>query len=73
MLVLDNARTTTRPFPSRSSKIASVLTRLFLLPYSPQLAPVEDVWTLARRLVTQNRFFATLDDVLTAISACFDR
>lgn len=25
------------------------------------------------RLATHNRFFATLDDVLTAISACFDR
>lgn len=51
----------------------AVLTRLFLPPYSPQLAPVERVWKLARRLATHNRFFATLDDVLTAVSTGFDR
>lgn len=51
----------------------AVLTLLFLPPYSPQLAPVERVWKLARRMATHNRFFATLDDVLTAVSTCFDR
>ena len=35
--------------------------------------PVERVWKLARRLATHNRFFATLDDVLTAVALCFDR
>jgi transposase len=49
------------------------LTLLVLPPYSPQLAPIERVWKLARRLATHNRFFATLDDVLTAVSTCFDR
>jgi transposase len=51
----------------------AVLTLLFLPPYSPQLAPIERVWKLARRLATHNRFFTTLNDVLTAVSTCFDR
>ena len=51
----------------------AVLALLFLPPYSPQLAPVERVWKLARRLATHHRFFATLDAVLTAVSTCFDR
>ena len=51
----------------------AVLTLLFLPPYSPQLAPIERVWKLARCLATHNRFFATWDDVLIAISTCFDR
>jgi hypothetical protein len=45
-----------------------VLTLLFLPADSPQLATVERVWKLARRLATHNRFFATLDDVLTAVA-----
>jgi transposase len=51
----------------------AVLTLLFLPPYSPQLAPVERVWKLARRVATHNRFFATLDDLLIAVSTGFDR
>ena len=51
----------------------AVLALLFLPPYSPQLAPVERVWKLARRLATHNRFFAPVDDVLTAVSTCVDR
>ncbi|MGH8671616.1 MAG: hypothetical protein ACREUA_06225 [Burkholderiales bacterium] len=44
---------------------------LFLPPYSPQPAPIERVWKLARRLAVHNRYFATLDAVLAAVSACF--
>lgn len=44
---------------------------LFLPPYSPQLAPIERVWKLTRRLVMHNRYFATLDAVLDAVNACF--
>jgi hypothetical protein len=51
----------------------AALTLLFLLRYNPQLALVERVWKLARRITTHNRFFATLDDVLTAVSKCIDR
>ena len=54
-------------------KYRGVLSLLFLAPYSPQLAPIERVWKLARRLATHNRYFATLADVLAAVSACFDR
>lgn len=74
VLVLDNARyhhaVLLKPLLRR---YRAVLTLLFLPPYSPQLAPIERVWKLARRLATHNRFFATLDDVLTAVSTCFDR
>lgn len=54
-------------------KYRKVLTLLFLPPYSPQLAPVERVWKLARRMATHNRFFATLSEVLIAVETCFDR
>lgn len=54
-------------------KYRAVLTLLFLPPYSPQLAPIERVWKLARRMATHNRFFAALGEVLTAIDRCFDR
>ena len=54
-------------------KYRKVLTLLFLPPYSPQLAPIERVWKLARRMATHNRFFAALGEVLAAIDICFDR
>jgi transposase len=52
---------------------ARQLRLLFLPPYSPQLAPIERVWKLTRRLATHNRYFATLAEVLKAVSACFNR
>jgi transposase len=74
VLVLDNARyhhaILLKPL---LRKYRAVLTLLFLPPYSPQLAPIERVWKLARCLATHNRFFATLDDLLTAVATCFDR
>jgi transposase len=50
-----------------------ILTRLFLPSYSPQLAPIERVWKLTRRLATHNRYFATPDELLTTVEGCFDR
>ena len=50
-----------------------VLSLLFLPPYSTQLAPIERVWKLARRVATHNRYFATLVELLTAIEGCFDQ
>jgi hypothetical protein len=38
-----------------------------------QLAPIERVWKLTRRLAAHNRYFATLPEVRKAVSACFDR
>ena len=54
-------------------KYRRILTLLFLPPYSPQLAPIERVWKLARRMATHNRFFATLRELLAAVEQCFDR
>jgi transposase len=74
VIVLDNARyhhaVLLAPLLGKYQK---VLTLLFLPPYSPRLAPIERVWKLARRMATHNRFFATLDEVLSAIDICFDR
>ena len=74
ILVLDNARyhhaVLLAPFLRRH---AAHLRLLFLPPYSPQLASIERVWKLTRRLATHNRYFATLDEVLQAVNACFDR
>jgi transposase len=58
VLVLDNARyhhaVLLKPL---LRKHRAILTLLFLPPYSSQLAPVERVWKLARRMATHNRFF----------------
>ena len=74
IVVLDNARY------HHAVLLAPLLRRcrrhmklLFLPPYSPQLAPIERVWKLTRRLATHNRYFATLPEVLLAVNACFDR
>ena len=74
IVVLDNARyhhaVLLAPLLRRHARR---LRLLFLPPYSPQLAPIERVWKLARRLATHNRYFATLPDVLLAVDACFNR
>jgi transposase len=72
IVLLDNAKyhhaVLLRPF---LRKHRASLRLLFLPPYSPQLAPIERVWKLVRRLVLHNRHFPTLDAVLQAVSACF--
>ena len=74
ILVLDNARYHhARLLGDFLRRNARQLRLLFLPPYSPQLAPIERVWKLARRLATHNRYFATLAGVLKAVSACFAR
>lgn len=74
VIVLDNARyhhaILLKPL---LHKYRAVLSLMFLPPYSPQLAPIERVWKLARRMATHNCFFATLDEVLSAVEKCFDR
>ena len=73
VIVLDNARyhhaRLLRPFLRRYRRVLSLL---FLPPYSPQLAPIERVWKLARRLATHNRYFQTLEHILDAVNPCFD-
>lgn len=44
---------------------------MFLPPYSPELNTIERTWKLARRLCTHNRYFATLDEVITAVEKQF--
>lgn len=74
ILVLDNARYHHAVLLSAFlRRQARRLRLLFLPPYSPQLAPIERVWKLSRRLATHNRYFATLPEVLLAVNACFDR
>jgi transposase len=43
----------------------------FLPPYSPDLNPIERVWKLTRRRCTHNRYFPTLDDIITAVDSEF--
>jgi transposase len=74
IIVLDNARyhhaVLLAPFLRRHS---AVLRLLFLPLYSPQLASIERVWKLTRRLATHNRYFPTLEQVVEAVNACFNR
>jgi transposase len=74
IIVLDNATYHhARLLKPWLRKYRRVLTLVFLPPYSPQLAPIERVWKLARRMATHNRFFATLSELLAAVGPCFDR
>jgi transposase len=43
----------------------------FLLPYSPDLNPIERVWKLTRRLCLHNRYFGLLDGVVAAVEDQF--
>lgn len=72
VVILDNARYhhAKRLKPVLASPHES-LELLFLPPYSPQLAPIERVWKLARRLATHNRDFPHLEDLQAAIELGF--
>ena len=74
VIALDNARYHhAKLLAPLLHKYRKVLTLLFLPPYSPQLAPIERVWKLTRRLATHNRHFETLGDVLDVVQQCFNR
>ena len=74
VIVLDNARYHhAKLLAPLLHTYRKVLTLLFLPPYSPQLAPIERVWKLTRRLATHNQYFATLSDVLVVVERCFTR
>ncbi len=74
LLVLDNARyhnaKLLAPFLRRH---AQHVRRLFLPPYSPQLAHIERVGKLTRRFAPHNRYFGALLAAVKAVNACFDR
>ncbi len=70
--VLDNARYhhAKRLTPLLEEHQAHLELR-FLPPYSPQLAPIERVWKLTRRVATHNLYFGNLDELLSAVESCF--
>ena len=72
ILVLDNARyhhaVLLTAFLRRHARD---LRLLFLPPYSPQLAPIERVWKLTRRLCLHCRYFENLKDIISAVEAEF--
>ncbi len=72
VVILDNARYHhARLLKEFLEKHHRTLTLLFLPPYSPQLAPVERVWKLARRIATHNQHFPDLPTLISAVSGCF--
>lgn len=74
VLVLDNAAYHhARVLKPLLLKRRRHLSLFFLPPYSPQLATIERVWKLTRRLATHNRHFPTLPAVLEAVTACSRR
>jgi transposase len=43
----------------------------FLPPYSPKLNPIERVWKLVRRLRLHNRYFPTLEAIVSVVEGLF--
>ncbi|MBI4307220.1 MAG: IS630 family transposase [Chloroflexi bacterium] len=71
-LILDNAsRHRARYLKCFFSQNRHRLVRIFLPPYSPELNPIERVWRITRRQVTHNRYFESVDQLRTALTACF--
>lgn len=72
VVVLDNARyhhaKMLKPF---LKKRRAQIELLFLPPYSPELAPIERVWKLVRRLATHNQYFESMNELLEAVESCF--
>ena len=71
-LILDNARWHhSQDLNNFYLKNRERLALLFLPPYSPELNPVERVWRITRRIVTHNRYFASLDELRSSLTAQF--
>ena len=71
-LILDNASWhKARELKAFFKEHSSRLIRCFLPPYSPELNPIERVWRIARRQVTHNRYFASLDEQAEALETQF--
>ena len=72
VIVLDNVRyhyaKRLAPFLKKHKEHLELF---FLPPYSPQLAPIERVWKLTRRMATHNRYFASIEDLQVAVETCF--
>jgi transposase len=74
VVILDNARyhhaKLLEPWLKRQR---NSLRLLFLPPYSPQLAPIERVWKLARSIATHNRYFRSLSALVATVQTCLHR
>lgn len=69
ILILDNARYHhAKLIKSFLDKHRRILKLIFLPPYSPNLNPIERVWKLTRRRCTHNRYFASFEQLVTALS-----
>ena len=75
-MILDNA-----PLPRKAKRligeedeykeIGERVSFLDIPPYSPDLKPIEQVWRVARREVTHNRFFSSRDNEKQELEAWF--
>ncbi len=68
VVILDNARYHHAALhASWREEVADHFRLHFLPPYSPELNPIERVWKLIRRCCLHNRYFPTLEGVVTAV------
>ena len=71
-LILDNARWHhSQNLKKFFAKNRERLVLLFLPAYSPELNPVERVWRITRRKVTHNRYFVSLAELWSSLTAQF--
>jgi transposase len=68
ILILDNARyhhaTLIQPWLNKNKNKIQLF---FLPPYSPDLNNIERVWKMTRRVCTHNKYFATIDELLSVV------
>ena len=75
-MILDNAprHRKAKRFIREQDEYQDIRERVSFLdipPYSPDLNPIEQVWRIARREVTHNRFFSSIDNERRALEAWF--
>jgi transposase len=71
-LILDNARWhRSKDLKDFFEANQDRLVFIFLPAYSPELNPIERVWRITRRMITHNRYFASLEELRTALISQF--
>ena len=74
VVILDNARFHHAKLHKEWRELCQEYFALvFLPPYSPELNTIERTWKLTRRPCTHNRYFATLNEVITAVETQFQQ
>ena len=72
ILILDNARFHhARLHKEWRQEHQNTMQILYLPPYSPDLNPIERMWKLTRRLCIHNKYFPTVDDVISSVESQF--